>query len=301
MRICLVFVQIFVFSSILLAQETPEFLMPLWFEDAVGNKDTIWVGEDSAANCNQELDAEYGEELIISPFDHIFEVRAVNVDGASPWGGGYKFSKQIISCVEPSAQCHLFGGIGIFIHAQFWPVKVTWDSLLLHSNPFPCNYNTILTPNRSVWTIQNWYEAENIYCMSPVSHLSLDYNYPNLSPIIQLWTEYEISGSGVDTIWGYWLTSHIDAPHCLTTLPIEEALSISEIQLYPNPAGNWLQIEVEDSLEITDYEIYDVNGKMVQMGTYDSRLVLVSLQRGVYVLLLKDKFNKFFSKSFVKM
>ncbi len=300
MKIYFSIVQILLFANILIAQQTPEFLMPLWFEDAVGNKDTIWVGGDEAASSVQLLDTQFGEEEITVPFDHIFEVRAVNWDGASPWGGGYVFSKTIISDKEGSL-CHVFGGIGIFIHAQFWPVKVTWDSVLLHSNPAPCNYNTILTPNKSVWTIPNWYEAENIYCMSPVSHLSLDYNYPNLSPINQLWTEYEISGSGVDTIWGYWLTSHIDAPHCLTTLPTEEVLSASEIQLYPNPAGNWLQIEVDDSIEITNYEIYDVNGKIVYAGIYNSTLEIESLQKGVYVLLLKDKFNKLFSKSFVKM
>jgi len=57
----------------LYAQNTPYFDMVLYFEDAVGNRDSVSFGYDQDASSN--LDIEWGEEEITAPFDAIFEVR----------------------------------------------------------------------------------------------------------------------------------------------------------------------------------------------------------------------------------
>ena len=46
----LTMVLIFGWAGILLAQQQPQFIMPIWFEDSIGNKDTIWVGGDPTSS-----------------------------------------------------------------------------------------------------------------------------------------------------------------------------------------------------------------------------------------------------------
>ena len=68
--------------------QTPAFIMPFWFEDAVGNKDTIWVGADNNATSGNNFDMQFGEVPIYSPFDSVFEVRAISqVLAATDWIG----------------------------------------------------------------------------------------------------------------------------------------------------------------------------------------------------------------------
>jgi hypothetical protein len=51
--------------------------MPIWFEGAIGNRDTIWVGSDVAAS-SQQIKPQFGEVELTAPFDSVFEVRGVN-------------------------------------------------------------------------------------------------------------------------------------------------------------------------------------------------------------------------------
>lgn len=47
-----------------LAQQTPEFEFQLYFEDALGNRDTVTIGYDPAATDG--IDADFGEENILN-------------------------------------------------------------------------------------------------------------------------------------------------------------------------------------------------------------------------------------------
>jgi hypothetical protein len=58
------------------AQKTPFFLTTFYFEDAIGNIDSIEVGYDLTAN--QTGNPDFGEVTDLSPFDSVFDVRAVN-------------------------------------------------------------------------------------------------------------------------------------------------------------------------------------------------------------------------------
>ncbi|MCF8417129.1 MAG: hypothetical protein K9G40_12865, partial [Crocinitomicaceae bacterium] len=63
------------FSNLLFAQE--EFSFELYFEDALGNKDTLILGYDS--NATNGIDPLFGElNMTGQPWDNTFEVRAGN-------------------------------------------------------------------------------------------------------------------------------------------------------------------------------------------------------------------------------
>ena len=49
------------------------FSQTLWFEDAIGNIDSVIIGHDPLATV--DIDAQFGEVEITEPFNAIFEVR----------------------------------------------------------------------------------------------------------------------------------------------------------------------------------------------------------------------------------
>ncbi|MCB0375492.1 MAG: hypothetical protein KDD04_06205, partial [Sinomicrobium sp.] len=74
-------VRIFIIIGLLLgswqaahSQQTAQFETTLYFEDAVGNRDSVIVGYDTLAT--HDIDPEFGEQELVSPFDSVFEVRA---------------------------------------------------------------------------------------------------------------------------------------------------------------------------------------------------------------------------------
>ncbi|MDT3738663.1 MAG: T9SS type A sorting domain-containing protein [Candidatus Kapabacteria bacterium] len=57
--------------------------------------------------------------------------------------------------------------------------------------------------------------------------------------------------------------------------------------IYPNPAGNFITLSESDTKLYTDYEIYDINGRLLQKSVLDSfRIDISALERGSYYLRL---------------
>jgi hypothetical protein len=65
----------------------------------------------------------------------------------------------------------------------------------------------------------------------------------------------------------------------------------SRIRVYPNPAGDYLYIEIEPSLTGIQYNFVDMNGRTAQSGMLNSernRLDIGRLQAGVYVIRVSE-------------
>jgi hypothetical protein len=95
----LLFLMFFVLPAICYSQE--EFSFELYFEDAIGNKDTLLLGYDPLAT--DSIDVAFGEVNIINqPWSSVFEVRAGDDNDIwHPPGGvvqvpNYQSKKQII-------------------------------------------------------------------------------------------------------------------------------------------------------------------------------------------------------------
>ena len=69
-------------------------------------------------------------------------------------------------------------------------------------------------------------------------------------------------------------------------------LEYNQLSINPNPAHNEVFIEMSDKL--TQYQIYDMSGKVVQQGTIEAngRIGLASVSGGMYILLVGDKRSK---------
>lgn len=279
----------FVFSAAVAQPLTPLFTMPIWFEDAVGNRDTLWVGSDTAASSSQ-INPQFGEVEITAPFDSVFEVRGVH--GSD---GYWHTTKTIIEYTSGSGSCMLPNDTRIMIHALHWPVSIEWDTLLLKQLS-PCHENVILTPTSQVFLLQNWYDAEPIYCMMTRDSLSEDflYNPPVMLEFTHLKHSFEVQGQGLKEIKGLYYTGFYDYPYCYTLLDASAPTQASSsVWMYPNPSSDgkatvaFSHPEWVEEVTLTEA----ATGKMLQvpLQTFSERWQLPSSTPGVHFLTVRFK------------
>jgi hypothetical protein len=109
------------------AQKTPFFLTTFYFEDAIGNIDSIEVGYDLTAK--QTGNPDFGEVTDLSPFDSIFDVRVVNYfeyyNTTPPINPLNLIVKRIVGDAEKFVNAPCIGGADLlfFIHAIHQPVN----------------------------------------------------------------------------------------------------------------------------------------------------------------------------------
>lgn len=274
-------------SSLMQAQnQQPQFIMPLWFEDALGNKDTIWVGGDPSAS-SQQINPQFGEVAINTPFDSVFEVRGVHGDDYD-----WEQSKIIVEYNEMPGFCFLQAHTQIMIHSLHLPVKISWDTTILATNS-PCHINTYLTPDFLRFVFPNWYEVRVIYCMMTRDHIYDDFEYSEFPSIMGfgpedmfLRHEFEVQGSGVKNLPGLWFSGAWDAPYCYTLLDATGPQGAPPpMKLTPNPAGEVVHIESGRSMR--RLLLRDLQGATLAdhaCEDYQTTLSLRDYPPGMYVL-----------------
>ncbi len=279
--------------------QQPQFIMPLWFEDAIGNRDTIWVGADYRASY-QNINPQFGERAITSSFDSIFEVRAVHSDDDD-----WETSKVIVDFSDfgPS-HCPLYGGTRIMIQCRYLPVTISWDTTLLATN-YPCNVNAIFSHSQAPWLLQYWYEADGIYCLMTRSSLVLH----DLSPAIEwgfptLSHPFEVEGMGVVSVPGLYIMSAWDYPYCYTLLPTEEIHSVPEVMVSPNPANTTIRVGGSVVAELKQVRIMDLYGRTVAEQPTDGIMADVSVEAlspGMYLIEVQFRNGMRAVQHFVKL
>ncbi len=239
----------------ILSAQQPQFIIPIWFEDSIGSKDTIWVGGDPDASYS-DINTQFGEMEITNPFDSVFEVRAVHTDDDD-----WKTSKIIIEGTDAPGQCILPSGTRIMIHSKYPPIKIYWDTAALATN-YPCNINTILTPDQFVFLLQNWYEARIIYCMMARDSIEINNLFP-IPPPDQLEHPFEVQGYGTKVLPGLWFTGFWDSPHCYTTLSVSDIDLQTQISLLPNPTNRYLTLLNYSGLAIKTVQVSNLASQTV--------------------------------------
>ena len=110
----------------LIGLSQPEFSFDLYFEDALGNRDTVTIGYDPQATDG--IDAQFGEENIISqPWDSVFEVRISDYYDKNAVEEQVSFNSK--KCIQNKLSQPYFktNRIEIDIHAKHFPIRITCD------------------------------------------------------------------------------------------------------------------------------------------------------------------------------
>lgn len=73
----------------------------------------------------------------------------------------------------------------------------------------------------------------------------------------------------------------------------------NDIRIYPNPAGNSLNIEYDNGFEGVGYSISDITGRIVNRGMFNSNSITINVQHfeaGLYFIYTDNKIRKQFVK-----
>jgi Secretion system C-terminal sorting domain len=293
----------FLITNILSAQNSPQFSMPMWFEDAIGNKDTIIIGYDTTASF-EKFNTLLGEKLLQNPFDSVFDVRVTHGDNSFKEG----FSKTIIGHCEkyPNVNCFVSEGIKIIINAKYYPIKVSWDIDKLVQNS--CHRGSLLSPDTEIFLLENWWDARAYHCAAYKNQIIDDFSYE--TNIDAGWLRYEtkVEGQGIKSLPGYYFV--FNAGYECQQLDSEETNIFNHLsKIYPNPVEDEAILESNQNLwaitEPCHLRVYAMDGRLVQEATQETiegnlTFSTKNLQQGIYLLQVSQTNGRQLTTKFVK-
>jgi Secretion system C-terminal sorting domain len=291
--------------------QNPMYQADFYFEDALGNRDTVTIGYDTTAN--DEFNPQFGEVNLTQPFDSVFEVRATQRTGFN-WGQPpYILSKKVIDLGENYInlpQCYGGGTAICFIHAKYPPVTISWDITIMDNL---CNRASFWSPDKA-WELVDplsWLQLPGIRhrCASKYESYTIqlgeDYKaQTEISYIIK--HAVEGSASVKDTIYGvcfsgFWADWWISPCSLVDTA---EPLELTEnLVLFPNPAFDKISLQNEINQEHW-IQLFESTGRMVKSikrQNCEASIDVSSLRAGWYVLRTVDKQGQSRIGSFQKL
>ncbi|MEN0005550.1 MAG: T9SS type A sorting domain-containing protein [Bacteroidota bacterium] len=277
------------------AQTIPDFQTTFYFEDAIGNRDSIIVGYDELASDCQDED--FGEITLTAPFDSTFEVRAAVY--APPVLCRSDLGKKVITKSGITWQnCPSMNTVIFYTHAKYWPVTVRWDSLVF-STDYCRSSSAIL--DHVTEEVAGPIPANQIppyfACLSVQSAASFtlprDTLLDDWSPVS---IEKEVESLGMQTIYG--LRFHYTfeggySPCFWVTTPTEHPITSSpDIQLFPNPTTGQVTITGLQGHAWQQLLVLDSQGRMLEQFAAPQEGLSLELRgraSGLYFLCFMDR------------
>lgn len=257
----------------------------MFFKDAMGNRDTLTLGYDTAAT--KLIDAAFGEVNIIGvPLDSVFDVR---ITDESIWGGQqqgtFHTKKQITyyDCDSPSYNLQ-----SIDIKAKYWPVTTTWNKSIFNDS------------------CKDW---------SYFSSFAGDLGGPSNLGMAMLVNKDSVTfTSNADAGWGgffsyinntndtisVFLQSFADSITAIQS--VKELPKIKGIKVFPNPATNSISISLDQSFGVsTTICLYNMYGRHVLSTSQKENIDVTNLPSGLYLVRVSDKYGRIQTVKFQKI
>ncbi len=262
-----------------------EFSFKMYFEDAIGNKDTLTIGYD--INGTETIDSEFEEINIISiPLDTSFDVRI-----SDEWQnrlyqnipGTFHTKKQIIEKKE----CGIWYSLNsIDIFTNNWPVTVQWDSTLFIDTCLNGSLFTSVMPG-------GWWDTGGFRKVLVGSNsMTFAPNYPYHDDY------YGYINENNDTIDVFWQTF---GDSTILILGTEELVSNKNFKIYPNPTINNITIQfIDQDLKIENIQVLNINGKSQPITVTDKNIDLAKIPNGLYFIQLTFSNGETITKKIIK-
>lgn len=267
MRTLLIVACAFMIQFTLGAQANDSILYKLtfYFEDAIGNRDTIYVGGSPYVNGDEVIPA-FGEiNLVDVPFDSVFEVRVTNATNLYTFGDSVKYigKKRILQYALTdfgSFPCDWNGGIGEFAfvaNVANPPLTISWDSQKFRQEEnIGCLMSTNIVNSFVGVIIDGWWNGDfppgiDYACVGSTSSISF-YPFNTPSGLDLDWLTYarlpvEGSSFAKDTLPAYYLNfvySGGPPPPCNTIVDTDEQAPPDSERIFPNPTSGLLRFSV---------------------------------------------------------
>jgi hypothetical protein len=278
------------------AQLVPFHRIPLYFEDARGNRDTMSIAWDiRATGCDLsgitcKPDTLFGEFIQTEPFDSVLDARGVMY----PWYGTITAKNVVDSGDEStiSPGCQRGGGIQILVLCKYFPLKISWDDP--RAPNCPSNWDYLLAPNASIVTSFPWWIFEGVYCMTTRNEIILnDLNSTGLLNVNKL--DVQVKGKGMQEVPTLWFLQ--------TSSGLCKYLSADDLDASALKEGTWLINNPTDgevrwlspSVEVKSITVFDQAGSLVRYYPTDDQeagaLDLSFLKSGLYHLYFATEYG----------
>ncbi len=240
--------------------QTPEFETTFYFEDAVGNKESVVVGYDpKVSDYSNGFVPKFGEQEITEPFDTVFEVR---VDPER--GGAYEtcYKKVIGFCEKINGEC--FGGtsVSFVISNKYRPLKISYKQEAFGNQNL---HGSFMTYSR--WLDLLGIEYVNFFeyfCLNDANEHSINFNNFNYSDfnseLIGLSKgNVPMKGGGLAELPA--INLYLNPGNCMYNTAIA-SVGKQKFKSYPTPVNNELIVFLPEGIVgIKKIEIFDLLGR----------------------------------------
>jgi Secretion system C-terminal sorting domain len=268
-------------------------------EDAMGNRDSVWLGFDTLANGQNNL--QFGELDLNHPFDSVLDVRCSHMGTWSLEQDPF-LSKTIIGHCEKygNVDCYQSEGIPIFIKARYQPVTLYWDREYIY-NYSPCQTSAYLTANLEPFLIGVWYLYE-LYLESPEDirasciaesdsyQINLDPAFP-IPPIevpFKLTPDQTGNSENIHGVMVFFSDGNINTP-CSWLSSASAGTPDYAVKVSPNPVHSVLTVSSED-LPINSVQVINQVGQVVHEsqvgGSISADIDLTHVPPGLYLAVV---------------
>lgn len=277
-----VFISIIFLISIKISY-SQEFVFPMYFEDAIGNRDTLFFGYDISAT--DSIDEIFGEQNIIDlPLNDALDVRVT--DAYSYHSPTYHTKKQIInnSCNIPYTTLPV---IKFDIKCSNWPITASWDSDLFTD---VCNYYSDFASYPyydALWDVVNLTD----FSVSLRSQSSITFNKCDCESS----SCYNSYIDNNDTLFLFYLG--IDDEQIMVDIE-SNRLSKNKIEIHNHNDNLFIEI-IDKDYVIDNAQIVDMNGKVI-IKDHTNNVDISDLTYGIYLLRIQTNDKKVYSFKFIK-
>ncbi|PWH84955.1 T9SS type A sorting domain-containing protein [Brumimicrobium oceani] len=262
------FLLFFLMSGGLFGQQTSEFEFEIYFEDALGNRDSVTIGYDYLAHNG--IDANFGEnDLLNQSWNNGLQVRVGDktysgLPLSSEWiqPNSYLSKKQIINsyCDESDYSER----VSIQFTSDNYPITINWNDKLFEEN---CHKYSILFGQDDHYH----FDAAGLIMLRSINSLVID---SSLYFEGRKLASYEKDGKEIGVVQFVF--------HRYNTLDVSN-YDLDEVRIYPNPLiNNLVNVEFEGQ-----YVLQDMTGKIIQLGKVShNKIGFDGLEKGIYNLRL---------------
>ena len=256
--------------------EAQTFQFQLFFEDAIGNKDTLTIGYD--LNGTEFIDPSFGETNIIGiPLDSMFDVRITNAF-FNNGNATFHTKKQIL---PDSCSGWWFPVVSIDIKSKNWPVTARWDNSLFNTE---CREGSVFTSiNPGGWwdtgspSDLNRVELANENQVTFMSNYDSSWGYNE---------NYAYINSSNDTIPVFWMAF---GDSTLISLGVE-SISVA-VNSYPNPVKDVFYIDIQNYL-VKEIQVVDMIGRSKIVDFKNGYVDMRNFHSGYYLIMICRKDGK---------
>ena len=247
-----------------------EFSFSMYFEDAVGNKDTVILGCDPVAT--RGIDPQFGEENILyEPFIKDLDVRIGWLDYYYPTAPDSFLTKKHI-LPETYFAGQFPSPENIYIYCKHFPLRVGWDPVFNDD----WNRYSFVTD----WPSHSWFDAVSGGEQGPFfmkDSVSITFDHLN---VYASWQDF-IPFNGVNLNVLYFSVWRSPSVYSIRKIIPDEMI------IYPNPVKSLVHIKTGRG-EFEFAQIRDLSGRvLIRSNTLP--IQVSTLQEGIYLLEVKMK------------